>query len=278
MQLLLVEDDVFFAQRISEFMSDNGFDTKTVRSAQAALELSLDEYVAAIVDVMLPNVPEESGITYEESRGGYLTGVAVVRRFRRTKPDLPIVLFSSDITGGEARKWAKVNAIPFIFKHEDRSRLLSVLEGLGIIQSQKRPRSFIVHGHDESALAELKDYLQNTLKWPEPTILREKQNSGKTIIEKFEEHAGLIDWVFVLITPDDPQFAPRTNDAKRRARQNVIFELGFFYGLLGRLEGRIIALKKGDVELPSDMQGIAWINIDNGIRASGEDIRREVGC
>jgi len=46
-----------------------------------------------------------------------------------------------------------------------------------------------------------------------------------------------------------------SNDEHRRARQNVIFELGFFYGLLGRYEGRVIALRKGDVEIPSDIHG-----------------------
>lgn len=108
-------------------------------------------------------------------------------------------------------------------------------------------------------------------------MLRDQPSGGKTIIEKFEEHAGLVDWVFILISPDDKMFDPKTDDEKRRARQNVIFELGFSYGLIGRLEGRVIVLKKGHVELPSDIQGIIWIDVSGGIRASGEDIRREVG-
>jgi hypothetical protein len=37
-----------------------------------------------------------------------------------------------------------------------------------------------------------------------------------------------------------------------------------------------LVLKKGDIELPSDIQGIAWINVDNGIKGSGEDIRKEI--
>lgn len=276
MRILLVEDDSFFAQRVSEFLADNGINVCTVRTAQEAVVVPLDEYVGAVVDVMLPNDPKQSGISSEEARGGYLAGIAVTRRFRRTKPDFPVVLLSSEISGGEPRRWAKENSIPFVFKYEERSRLLSALADVGIVQSVQRPRAFIVHGHDESALSELKDYLQNTLKWPEPIVLRDQPNAGKTTIEKFEEHAGLIDWVFVLITPDDPAFDPQTDEEKRRARQNVVFELGFFYALLGRREGRVIVLKKGDVELPSNIQGVVWINIDNGIRASGEDIRREV--
>ena len=82
---------------------------------------------------------------------------------------------------------------------------------------------------------------------------------------------------FVLVSPDDRAFDPKTNDERRRARQIVIFELGFFYGLLGRQEGRVIVLKKGDVDLPSDIHGVIWIDVSAGVRSAGEDIRKEVG-
>lgn len=277
MKLLLVEDDSFFAQRITEYLTDNGVATETVRTTGDALRVCIDEYDGAVIDVMLPNQPEISGIPEAEARGGFFSGVALARRFRKTKSSFPLILLSSDIAGGEARRWAKENGVPFVFKHEERSRLLSALADLHLITHVQRPRVFIVHGHDRNMVVELKDYLQNTLHWPEPIVLREQPNSGKTIIEKFEEHAGIVDWVFVLISPDDKTFELKTNDEKRRARQNVIFELGFFYGLIGRHEGRVIVLKKGEVELPSDIQGIAWINVDGGIRANGENIRREVG-
>lgn len=276
MKILLVEDDSFFAQIVSEYLCDNGLSVHIIQNTHEALEVNLADYIGAIIDVMLPNDSDLSGISSEEARGGHLAGVALARRFRERNQNFPVILFSQEIYGGEAKRWARENGVPFVFKYEDRSRLISVLHELGIVKNVERPRAFIVHGHDEALLLELKDYLQNTLKWPEPIILREQAHAGRTIIEKFEEHARGLDWVFVLISPDDKAFDPKSNDEKRRARQNVIFELGFFYGLLGRFEGRVFVLKKGDVELPSDIQGIAWINVDNGIRASGEDIRREI--
>lgn len=276
-KILLVEDDGFFAQRVVEYLSDHGIVVDTMRNTHEPLKINLEEYDGAIIDIMLPNDVSQSGISTEEARGGYLSGVALARRFIKKRHKFPVILLSSDIAGGEGRGWAKDNGIPFIHKHEDRSRLISALSDLGLVHLVERPRTFIVHGHDNALLLELKDYLQNILKWPEPVVLRDQPNLGKTIIEKFEEHAGLVDWVFVLISPDDKTFDPKTNDDKRRARQNVIFELGFFYGLIGRHEGRVIVLKKGDVEIPSDMHGVVWINVDNGVKASGEDIRREVG-
>ena len=138
-------------------------------------------------------------------------------------------------------------------------------------------RSFIVHGHDETAKLALKNYLQNTLKWPEPVILAEKPSGGKTIIEKFEEHSKNIDVVFVLLTPDDVGGAAGAHPASR-ARQNVIFELGYFAGKFGRGSGRVILLHKGDLDLPSDLAGIVYIDISHGIDAAGESIRKEVAA
>jgi len=136
-------------------------------------------------------------------------------------------------------------------------------------------RSFIVHGHDDAAKLALKNYLQNTLKWPEPTILAEKRSGGKTIIEKFEEYSKDIDVVFVLLTPDDFGGAVGSPSAAR-ARQNVVFELGFFAGRFGRTSGRVILLHKGDLELPSDLAGVVYIDISHGVDAAGETIRKEV--
>ncbi len=66
------------------------------------------------------------------------------------------------------------------------------------------------------------------------------------------------------------------NENSRRARQNVIFELGYCMGKLGRKSGRVIVLLKGDVDIPSDLGGILYINIDNGIAAAGEQIRKAI--
>lgn len=137
---------------------------------------------------------------------------------------------------------------------------------------EKGLKIFIVHGHDKTAVLELKDYVQNILKLPEPIVLAEKPNHGLTIIEKFEEYSKDVGAVFILMTPDD-----FTNDQKSRARQNVIFELGYFMGKLGRKSGKIILLLKGELELPSDISGIVCIHIDHGIIHASEEIRQAIG-
>ncbi len=61
----------------------------------------------------------------------------------------------------------------------------------------------------------------------------------------------------MLLSPDD-----ETTAGQRRARQNVILELGFFLGALG--PDRVAALKKGDVETPSDFDGVIYTAFDGG--------------
>ena len=49
-------------------------------------------------------------------------------------------------------------------------------------------------------------------------------------------------------------------ETHRRARQNVILELGYFLGKLGR--NGVCALHKAGVELPSDYQGVVYVEMD----------------
>ena len=63
------------------------------------------------------------------------------------------------------------------------------------------------------------------------------------------------------MTPDDFASGPDDDVGRTRARQNVILELGFFMAKLGR--GRICILKAGELEIPSDIQGVVYIEMDD---------------
>ncbi len=122
--------------------------------------------------------------------------------------------------------------------------------------STNNRRVFIVHGHDEGpreAIARFLEKLGFT-----PVILHEQANRGATIIEKFEKNAD-VGFAIILLTPDDVG-SPKAGALQPRARQNVILELGYFVGRLGR--DRVCALKSGDLEIPSDILGVVWSTID----------------
>lgn len=132
-------------------------------------------------------------------------------------------------------------------------------------------RAFIVHGSDTASVFELKDYLQNVLHFPEPIVLMQQPSSGRTIIEKFEEVSEDVDVVFVVLTEDDP-----SRSGVKQARQNVLYELGYFVGMFGRKSGRVMLLRRGTVEIPTDLSGVIYIDITMGISSAGEQIRREL--
>jgi CheY-like chemotaxis protein len=260
MRLLLVEDDKFCAQTVAETLQDAGFEVHVVRTVHEALSAVDESYSGAIVDVMLPNDPQLTGITTEECRGGYSSGIALARRLRQRDPDLPLVLLSGDVSGAVQGTWAESQDIPFVHKADGALSLLGSLEKLGLLPNPPTPKAFVVHGHDEAVLVEVRSYLVDSLRWQPPIVLREEPSAGRTIIEKFEQWAARVDCVFVLLTSDDVVRDPSDNDSKRRSRQNVIFELGFFYAQFGRTSGRVIVLHKGQVELPSDIQGITLVS------------------
>jgi predicted nucleotide-binding protein len=135
---------------------------------------------------------------------------------------------------------------------QDRSAIKREIDVIG-------SRIFLVHGHDQPTLQEIARFLERLDQ--DIVILREQPNQGRTIIEKFEEYAD-VGFAVVLLTPDDrggPMTLPY-DAQKPRARQNVILELGYFLGHLGR--NRVCALYRPGVEIPSDYSGVLYVELD----------------
>jgi predicted nucleotide-binding protein len=116
---------------------------------------------------------------------------------------------------------------------------------------------FIVHGHDGPAKIQVTRLIERA--GLHPVILHEQPNAGRTIIEKFEAYGRSAGFAVVLLTPDDVG-GPNANERRPRARQNVIGEMFWFAGRLGR--ERVCALKKGNVEMPSDFAGVTYTEMD----------------
>ena len=117
---------------------------------------------------------------------------------------------------------------------------------------------FIIHGHDAGTKEEVARFISKL--GLNPIILHEHANQGKTVIEKFEQHADVA-YAIALLTPDDIGASNTDRDQLRpRPRQNVLFEFGYFIGRLGRKS--VCGLVKGDVEIPSDYLGVLYINFD----------------
>lgn len=144
-----------------------------------------------------------------------------------------------------------------------------------------KPTVFVVHGHDHAARDRIVAFLRKQDGF-RTVVLEEEANRGKTIIEKFENHAREAAFAVVIATPDDvgctssalktwdplakARLSPNNEEltletiqvvpppTRPRARQNVILEWGYFAGKLGR--DRVMLVQLEGVELPSDLSGV----------------------
>ena len=122
----------------------------------------------------------------------------------------------------------------------------------------KSNKVFIVHGHDGEARETVARFVEKM--GLVAVILHEQANKGRTVIEKVEANSD-VGFAIVLLTPDDVGRSVASDELESRARQNVLLELGYFIGKLGR--EKVCALKKGALEIPSDFAGVVWENMDN---------------
>jgi predicted nucleotide-binding protein len=190
------------------------------------------------------------------------------RRFTTGKvaDDYRRVVLSSDSNPTRREKWLRGSLA------EQIRRLKSVREKLPLIESEveeadvtvsspapQTSRIFLVHGHDDARKLEVAQFLQRgTGEWP--IILHEPADKGRTIIEKFEDHASEAGFAVILLTADDVGREKSATDLNPRARQNVVFEFGFFVAKLGR--AHVVALTEKGVERPSDIDGVLYKTFD----------------
>lgn len=117
---------------------------------------------------------------------------------------------------------------------------------------------FVVHGHDNEMKEAVARFLER-LDF-EPIILHEQASGGDTIVEKFERNSD-VGYAVVLLSPDDLGASNHKSDELQpRARQNVVLELGYFVGLLGR--PCVCPLVRGPLEVPSDFHGVVYVPFD----------------
>lgn len=126
-------------------------------------------------------------------------------------------------------------------------------------EEKEKTKIFIIHGQDMKVKDEVKEILRA---WGLcPIVLAEQGYNGSSIYEKLEKHSD-VKYAIVLYTGCDEGKKVNTSVAPRkRARQNVVFEHGFFLSKLGR--ENVCMLYDHEVELPSDINGFEYISLSN---------------
>jgi CheY-like chemotaxis protein len=262
--VLIVEDDDRTVEAIARQLRNFGgfriYHAGSVGEARrAARKYPTVRFI--VLDVTLPNeaAPGDSELS------GYL----LLRELSELLPQAKIYMKAqarpSRETSNFLKSFSSVVRFGSGYDVVDIERLARLVYSDGAM----RPRVFVIHGHDPDALDLLTSFIKDELRL-DPVVIKNETDEGRVILEKFEEHARHADLVFALLTPDDP------SDTERRARQNVIFEIGYFAAALGRRSGRIILLYKKGTEIPSDMDGLLMIDISEGMRNAAPKIRQQL--
>ena len=139
-------------------------------------------------------------------------------------------------------------------RYED-GMLMNASQEVSMKKVKEYKKVFIVHGHDNGLKQEVARLVEK--QGLEAIILSEQANRGKTIIEKFEEHSD-VGAAICLFTGDDHGKAKDATSENLRARQNVVFEAGYFMGKLGR--ENVVLIANPDIEIPSDLKGVVYTN------------------
>lgn len=135
----------------------------------------------------------------------------------------------------------------------DRNTFINLKNILHKLTNQKKSKVaekiFVIHGHNSEMKKDVQLFLANC--GLEEIVLQEQPSMNSSVMQKFNYYANQCSFAIALFSEDDIQ-----KDGKKRARQNVVFELGYFCGILGN--DRVRILKQGNVEIPSDLSGIIY--------------------
>lgn len=207
---------------------------------------------------------------------GEVVGPKESRRLEEERPDFPVTR-PADVNREAEIYRAHLEALTLALRdHPDQvawapspAAVTSQAPQTGQVPSTRT--IFVAHGRDELNLRRLTQVLEK--RWNlEVVVMRWEAGKGRTLIEKFEQEAQKAAFAFALMTPDDVVKVGEGDYAQ--ARPNTVFELGWFYGRLGR--DRVCILMREGTQIHSDLDGISRIPFDESVEEKVLDIEREL--
>jgi predicted nucleotide-binding protein len=147
---------------------------------------------------------------------------------------------------------------------------------------------FVVHGRNDRARKQVKKFLRalglkpHTWKDAEPWTGKGSPNTMDILRAAFDHAYAVV----VILTPDEQALLLREYVSRRKpeealpryqARGNVFFEAGMALGLQ---EARTILVRMGDCAMPSDMDGLSRVELDDTIAKRKQFKKRleGIGC
>ena len=242
-RILLADNNPDDLRKWSGFLRDEGHEVLLADSVHAADEaLRKGDLDLAILDLHMETDNDQN------DRSGFFLA-------ERYKGSVETIMLTG-LPGADA-------VLEALNRHDLRPTFLKQQGPKPLLHAIQRiitPKVFLSHGRNLGVVAMVSKFLADG--GVQVIVLREKAGEGQTISQKFENYSK-VNFAIVLITPDDVGRELEEAKPRPRARQNVIFELGFFLGRLDR--SRVIALCQGKsdaIDIPSNYYGVQMIEID----------------
>jgi len=241
--VLLVEDDLSFAEACMRRLLERRFDVRYCRTAEDARgALGNESFDIALIDLMLP-----------PSYG--TEGLSLLRVLRQKYPAIePLLMTHKDRGTTETVAEAMKMGARYFFDKTSTVFFENLTATLQELLRSMRQHVFISHGHNEILKLRLKDFIATRLK-QSPVVLAEQASHGLTVVEKLERVSEKCCFAVVLMTKDDA-----VEGGGLRARQNVVHEIGFFQGKYGRQN--VVLLAERGVETFTNISGIVRLEFE----------------
>ncbi len=156
---------------------------------------------------------------------------------------------------------SKISQLFFDKTHKENLDLLDNIESIKL-KNINFNDIFIVHGHNEEMKNKVEGFIYSI--GLNPIIFHKSINQSRTIISKLEDLSN-VNFAIILLSGDDYGYPKNSNEEKRmlRARQNVIFEMGYFLAKIGSKRTFILFDSKENFEFPSDLSGVLYEPLDD---------------
>ncbi|MBI2759792.1 MAG: nucleotide-binding protein [Chloroflexi bacterium] len=261
--ILFVDNDVNFLSGRKERLVKNGYQVISASSPKKAWEILGQRKVdLVILDIRLNDDTDErdvSGLKLAKEIAALQLPIIVLTAYPVPEYIIEILRIVGDASS------LKVDIVGKQEGYEAMSlaisRTTTIMNFKGRPQKRKSEAAkrdvFLVYGHDHLAKQEVMGFLARI--GVHAIDISTRPSQGRTIIDQIK-HYSPVDFAIVLLTSDDIVFS-NGGTKSRRPRQNVVFELGLFIGMLG--SDRVCTLRKGNTEILSDYHGVIYKVMDN---------------
>lgn len=249
-RILLVDNRTDVLNVSANILEDEGYQVERASSPEEArIAHAPNQFDMAIIDIHLINDMDALDVS----------GLRLAEEISRSTPVILITGNSNEhlaLAALRPRGNHPPIAVNYVKKIDGQNALLTA------VRSNLKRRVFIVHGHNDLARLAVRGLIEKL--GLRPVILQDEPGLGQSVLEKIETHSD-VSFAVVLLTPDDVGGPKGSTVHRPRARQNVIFELGFFVGRLGpRHVAALYRWENEPLDFPSDYTGILYLPLDTG--------------